>query len=85
MKNWRKLDYYHLTMTKELKDRVCENIAVEHYEDLSAEDFVNKYEKKNIPVIIKGLDHNFKREKYWSFEVNIYLSLRIKELNLKIY
>ena len=70
--DWTKFDFY--------SDDWCENmlqnppegvfkISYENYNNLSVEDFREKYEKLNKPVIIRGGTANWGANKNWTFEV----------------
>lgn len=71
--DWDKLKYY---MRNEIMERLrkdCpDQIDRVHYSKLSVEDFINKYEKLNKPVIIEGLAETcFPTSKYWNFQVKL--------------
>ncbi len=74
LKDWKKLRYY--------EDNWCENmiknppkgvlqISYDKYENLSIEEFREKYEYANKPVIITGVTNNWPASNKWSFDVNI--------------
>lgn len=70
--HWGRLGYY--------RDPWCSNmlnnppvgqlqVSYADYKDTSVEDFVEKYEKLNIPVIIRGGTDDWDAKKYWTFQV----------------
>jgi len=73
LKEWKKLKYY--------KDDWCENmiknppkgiqeISYDDYDNLNIEEFREKYEKMNKPVIIRGVTKNWPANNKWNFDVN---------------
>jgi hypothetical protein len=69
--DWEKLKYYKKDeIMDHLKKDCPDQIDRIHYSKLSVEDFINKYEKLNKPVIIEGLAETcFPINKYWTFQV----------------
>ncbi len=69
---WKKLKYH--------KNNWCENaiknppkgmqeIAYEEYDKLSIEEFRQKYERENKPVVIRGCTENWPAHYKWNFDV----------------
>ena len=50
-------------------DKGVNPIIIENADSLSVEQFREKYETKKIPVIIKGVQTNWKANKNWTFDV----------------
>jgi hypothetical protein len=48
-------------------------IAVEDGNSLTLEAFRERYESKEIPLVIRNLTSKWKAQKYWNFEVIILL------------
>lgn len=44
-------------------------VAYENYDDLNVDDFRQKYEVPNIPLVIKGATRKWPAKNRWSFEV----------------
>lgn len=67
---WADLKYYKKDLCDQLLKSCPNQIDRIHYKDLSLQDFIEKYEKPNKPLIIEGLSEVcFPIEKYWTFEV----------------
>lgn len=68
---WTKLDYkskFDCSFDK-IKD-TGERI---HANDVSVEEFIEKYEKPYKPVVIRGITDNWKAQYKWTLEVRIFL------------
>jgi histone arginine demethylase JMJD6 len=81
LEDWEKLGYYKIDWAEQLLSRIDTDNTVprEEAENLSLEDFREKYEKKNIPVIIKGVAKNWPALSKWTFQ-----SLYEKYKNAKV-
>ena len=59
------------------EDRLCDeptpvgHIAHEHVDDLTVEDFIEKYERPCIPVVISGIVDRWPAKHEWSIEVRV--------------
>lgn len=69
LEDWKKEGYAKTDICERLLKECPDDIERVNCEDLSAQEFIEKYESKNKPVIIKGLTKGWKTEKYWTFEV----------------
>ena len=70
--DWGKLKYYKNDWCDKMKEKPpqsIQNISVEEYENLNPEEFREKYEKLNIPVIIKGCSTKWPGFYKWNFDV----------------
>ncbi len=68
---WADLNYYKTDLCVNLLDECPDQIERIHCKDLTVEDFNNKYQKANKPIIIQGLDETcFPIKKYWTFNVS---------------
>ncbi len=70
--DWRKLKYYkNYWCQKALfhPPNGMQDIAYEEYDKLSIEEFREKYEKMNKPVIIKGCTAKWPAHHKWNFDV----------------
>jgi hypothetical protein len=72
LKDWSRYNYYksdfcEKTLKTPLKGMF--EIQYENADTLTLENFREKYESKNIPLVIKGLTYDWKAKKYWNFEV----------------
>lgn len=72
LKDWNRYNFHK----NDFCERMLQNpikgmfeIVVEDGNTLSVESFREKYESKEIPVIIKNLTDKWKAKKYWNFEV----------------
>lgn len=72
--DWEKLGYANDNWcTEMLRTITYQGIDIEEYDRLTEEDFIEKYEKKNKPVIIKGVTDNWPANTKWTFEVIYYI------------
>jgi len=72
LKEWRKYNYYNDDWCKMMLENVTNfnsKIRIENYDELSKEDFINKYERLSKPLIIKGATSNWRAINRWNFEV----------------
>jgi len=69
--DWRKEGYAKTNIAERLLKECPDEIERIDCEDLSVSEFIEKYESKNKPVIIRGLTKGWKVDKYWTFEVKI--------------
>lgn len=66
---WTKEGYWKTDLCEKLLKDCPDEIERIDYDDVSAEDFIAKYESQDKPVVIKGLTRNWNVEKHWSWEV----------------
>lgn len=64
---WNRLDYKHkfdcsVQKVKDTADRI-------HVNEVSVEEFIEKYEKPYKPVVIKGITESWKAHYKWTLEV----------------
>jgi len=81
IKDWLKLQYYKSDWCEKILKNTpigVRQISYEIYDELSIEDFREKYEKSNIPVIIKGCSHNWPAQNKWNFDVLKFINKIIK-------
>ena len=71
--DWRKEGYAKTDIAERLLKECPDEIERVDCENLSVQEFIEKYESKNRPVIIRGLTKGWKVDKYWTFEVFIYI------------
>lgn len=72
LKEWKKLKFYKNNWCeKALKNmpKGMQEITYEDYDKLSIEEFREKYEKANKPVIIKGCTEKWPAHHKWNFDV----------------
>jgi len=72
LKHWKKLKYYKDNWCQEMLKNPpigMQNVSYENYDDLTLEDFREKYEKLNKPLIIKGCTEKWGAYENWNFEV----------------
>jgi len=70
---WTKFGYANSPFCDLLLHQGCkENITRIHHKDLSVDEFREKFEKTDTPIVIEGLTEDMEVEKYWTFEVSIY-------------
>jgi histone arginine demethylase JMJD6 len=75
LEDWIKLKYYKDNWCQSMLDKYShEENRITHINctDVNVEEFRNKYEKLNIPVIIKGNTKNWDANNNWTFDVKIY-------------
>lgn len=76
---WGDLKYYKSDFCEKLYKDCPDQIDRINYKDLSIQDFIEKYEKPNKPLIITGLEETcFPINKYWTFEVLAKLLISIE-------
>jgi hypothetical protein len=63
------MGYYKTDICEKLLKDCPDQVDRVNYQDLSIQEFIEKYESKNMPVIIKGITKNWNVEKYWTWEV----------------
>lgn len=72
LNDWKKLKYYKNTWCEKAlmnPPKGMQEIAYENYDELSIEEFREKYEKINKPVIIKGCTERWPAYHKWNFDV----------------
>lgn len=77
LSEWSKHNYYRDNWCHkmiELFSNQENSLQIINCDETSVEEFRNKYEKLNIPVIIKGNTNKWKANKLWTFEVIFYLT-----------
>ena len=67
---WSKDKLYKIDLSEKLLRQCPDEIERIDCKDFTVEEFIEKYESKNQPVVIRGLAEGWKREKYWTFEVS---------------
>jgi hypothetical protein len=93
LNEWGKLNYYKDNWCQkmfEIFSKAENQLDYINYEETTVEDFRNKYEKLNIPVIIKGNTKDWKAQSLWAFDVKYLFKLNfrictddLKKLKLK--
>jgi hypothetical protein len=81
LQDWNKLNYYKDDWCQKMLEKYSNveiNLPYLNYDDTTIEEFRNKYEKLNIPVIIKGNTKYWKATNQWRFEVK-YIFLIVEE------
>jgi len=63
MAGWSKHQYYRSDI--QAVDDVVETVPREHCDSLSVEDFIEKYDKPQLPVVIDGLQANWDATEKW--------------------
>lgn len=71
------MKYYKTDVCKKLLEDCPDEIKRINYHETSVEEFRQKYESLNLPVVFKGVTDEWETEKYWTWEV-------IKTNNLSI-
>ena len=74
--DWRKEGYAKTDICERLLKECPDEIERINCEDFTASEFIEKYESKNKPVVIKGLTKGWKVDKYWTFEVKFLYNTR---------
>ena len=71
LEEWEKLQYVDDNWCEEVLNKLydCNDIDIEEYDNLSNEEFIEKYEKLNKPVIIRGLTKYWLADSNWTFQV----------------
>ena len=70
LEDWEKLNYASDNWCEEMLKEIQSNpIPIEDYHNLSESDFNEKYEKPNLPVIIRGVTKDWLADTRWTFEV----------------
>jgi hypothetical protein len=77
--DWRKMDFYYKDPCSELLNNCPDEIDRVDYDKLSVEDFIEKYESKNLPVVVKGLQKDWNLEKYWTWEVILFTNIDFRK------
>lgn len=75
LKHWKKLKYYKNTWCEEMlknPPKGQQEVSYENYDELNIEEFREKYEKLNKPLIIKGCTDKWDATENWNFDVNIF-------------
>lgn len=81
LRHWGKLKYHSDPWCKNMtKNPPIGQLTVDYidYSSTSPEDFVANYEKKNIPVIIRGGTDHWRGMKNWTFQVYFILILKFR-------
>jgi len=52
-----------------------QKVSYKNYDDLTLEDFREKYEKLNKPLIIKGSTDKWDAKENWNFNVKIFIKI----------
>lgn len=76
LQDWGKLNYYKDDWCQKMIEKYSNleiTIPIIDYNETTIEEFRNKYEKLNIPVIIKGITKSWKASNLWKFNVIIYI------------
>ena len=60
---WRKHQFYRSDIQR--TDNVVETVPREHCDTLSLEEFIEKYDKPQLPVVIDGLQRDWKAKQNW--------------------
>jgi hypothetical protein len=70
LEEWEKLNYASDDWCEEMLKQIqyC-SIDIEEYDKLSESDFIEKYEKLNKPLVIKGVTKDWPADTKWTFEV----------------
>jgi histone arginine demethylase JMJD6 len=69
LNDWEKLEYYKQDWKKGLLERVNNSyIDREEFTGLDIKDFQEKYEKKGLPVVIKGIADSWPAMAKWTFQ-----------------
>lgn len=74
LKDWDKCKYYKSNWCEKIlknPPKGQQEISYENYNELTIEDFREKYEKSNKPVIIRGCTQNWPASTEWSLNVNL--------------
>ncbi len=70
LEDWEKYKYSSDTWCEDmLKNITNSSISIEEYDKLSETDFIEKYEKQSIPVIIRGVTKDWPAQTNWTFQV----------------
>jgi hypothetical protein len=72
LSDWEKYEYYKQNWAKNILDKIQsseEKIKREEYDNLPLEEFRERYERPNIPVIIKGVTKTWPADRKWNFQV----------------
>jgi histone arginine demethylase JMJD6 len=70
LEEWEKLKYSSDNWCEEMLKQVeNSSIDIEDYDKLSENEFIEKYEKLNKPVIIRGVTKDWPADSNWTFEV----------------
>jgi hypothetical protein len=70
LEDWERLNYSSDTWCEEILSQIkSTSIPVEDYDKLSENDFIEKYEKPNLPVIIRGVTNDWPAVNKWNFQV----------------
>lgn len=78
IEDWKKLKYHKNDWCdKALKNppKGMQEISYDDYDKLSIDEFREKYERANKPVIIRGCTEKWPAYYKWNFDVNFYLFL----------
>jgi len=78
IKHWKKLKYYKDNWCQEMLKNPpigIQKVSYENYDDLTLEDFREKYEKLNKPLIIKGSTDKWDAKENWNFNVKIFIKI----------
>ena len=69
LEEWSKNKYFQCKFCEKLQ-KECEDLIERiNFEDLTLEDFLENYEKRNKPLIIRNLTKKFFKESQWNYEV----------------
>ena len=66
---WTKEGYWKTDLCEKLLKDCPDQIERVDCDNLSVQEFVEKYESQNKPVVIKGITRDWNVKKYWTFEV----------------
>ena len=71
LEEWEKLEYSNDNWCEEILNKLYESkdIDIEDYDKLSSDEFIEKYEKLNKPVIIRGITKDWIADDKWTFQV----------------
>ena len=79
---WGRNEYYKTDILEELYKSHNDNIQRVHYNDLSVEQFNERFDKPQIPCIIQGVleAEGWHKEKYWTWNkfIEYYGDARLK-------
>ena len=70
LEDWEKYKYSSDTWCEDMLNKITNSsISIEDYDKLSESDFIEKYEKPSIPVIIRGVTNDWPAQTKWTFQV----------------
>jgi histone arginine demethylase JMJD6 len=79
--DWDKWGYAKTDICEQLLKTCPDQITRLDASKLSAQEFIDNYEKKNIPVVIRGITKSWKVNEHWTFE-SIYQTFKDEKFKI---